>query len=410
MTQTGSTVFTYGPDGQRLMKGRPETSTGVTIYFRDPWGRLRRVLGWSRNTSNGYEQMVVGTQWDWFLGTPVERGAKRWLGRDRLGSVRAVVARDSNGVWATSARISYYAYGGPNTYTSGSPTWGYGTYEFGEGPGYYAQQRWYDGMGRFGSPDPYEGSGSVGDPGSWNRYGYVGGDPVNFGDPRGTNRLMCDVYDDGGGCAGRRGGNSDLSHMEITYTWNDWSENYDPSISISGGDPASAADPSAGNGGVAEALLQVENLSKAGNGQVLIENTLRWIRSAMDSDPDCANWLTGAQGYIDTLLGQSLVAHGDFKGRSTVAAITGTAGTNVPVGYAAIVVNNQGAFFNSGFTLANGVIQGGTDLARVFIALHELGHGLELKDYESDYYSSAAGARNDAKVLGNCDKTLQRLR
>ncbi len=66
-----------------------------------------------------------------------------------------------------------------------SPTRGFGTYENGEGPGYYAQQRWYDGNGRFSTADPYEGSGGAGEPGSWNRYTYVGGDPVNWGDPRG---------------------------------------------------------------------------------------------------------------------------------------------------------------------------------------------------------------------------------
>ena len=36
------------------------------------------------------------------------------------------------------------------------------------------------------SPDPSTGV-SLSDPGSWNKYAYVGGDPVNFIDPAGTN-------------------------------------------------------------------------------------------------------------------------------------------------------------------------------------------------------------------------------
>jgi hypothetical protein len=156
--------------------------------------------------------------------------------------------------------------------------------------------------------------------------------------------------------------------------------------------------------------LSVRRLSKAGRNQTLIENTLHWIRSALDLDPDCARWLAGAQNYIDTLLNESLIAHGEFENEPTIAAFTGTAGTNVPPGYAAVVVNVEGAFFQSDFLVAGGSIQGGTDLARVFILLHELGHGLEIRNFESDFRNPEAGARNDAKVLENCKKTLDRLR
>jgi RHS repeat-associated protein len=57
----------------------------------------------------------------------------------------------------------------------------------------YAEQRYYNaGMGRFWSPD--RSAGNAGNPGSMNKYAYVGGDPVNFGDPHGT-----ELVDAGGG-------------------------------------------------------------------------------------------------------------------------------------------------------------------------------------------------------------------
>ena len=51
----------------------------------------------------------------------------------------------------------------------------------------YANQRYYAStLGRFTSPDPYKASGGTSDPGSWNRYAYVGADPANRFDPKGT--------------------------------------------------------------------------------------------------------------------------------------------------------------------------------------------------------------------------------
>jgi RHS repeat-associated protein len=67
----------------------------------------------------------------------------------------------------------------------------------------YADQRYYASKyGRFRTSDPYEASGGASEPGSWNRYPYVGGDPVNFGDPKGL--LSCwyggtVTYANGGG-------------------------------------------------------------------------------------------------------------------------------------------------------------------------------------------------------------------
>src|SRR6185312_3834907 len=58
----------------------------------------------------------------------------------------------------------------------------------------YADQRYYaSAYGRFNTADPYQASAGPSDPGSWNRYAYVGGDPVNRSDPRGT----CWISDNG---------------------------------------------------------------------------------------------------------------------------------------------------------------------------------------------------------------------
>lgn len=106
---------------------------------------------------------------------------------DRLGSVRV-----RNGV-----KTSYYPYGVERT----TPVWQggekYATYTRDHWTGGndsesldYADQRYYGSrFGRFVSADPYLASGGAGDPGSWNRYAYVGGDPVNYGDPTGEVRI-----------------------------------------------------------------------------------------------------------------------------------------------------------------------------------------------------------------------------
>jgi RHS repeat-associated protein len=59
----------------------------------------------------------------------------------------------------------------------------------------YADQRYEQpGVGRFMTADPAASSAKVTDPGSWNRYAYVGGDPINFLDPRGTTQCPAGSY------------------------------------------------------------------------------------------------------------------------------------------------------------------------------------------------------------------------
>jgi uncharacterized protein RhaS with RHS repeats len=54
-------------------------------------------------------------------------------------------------------------------------------------------QRYYNPwFGRFNTPDPTVKNVDLEEPGSWNHYSYVGGDPVNFGDPTGLWKSVCE--------------------------------------------------------------------------------------------------------------------------------------------------------------------------------------------------------------------------
>jgi RHS repeat-associated protein len=106
----------------------------------------------------------------------------------------------------------------------------------------YADQRYYaSNFGRFMSPDPYRATATSpsrpSDPLSWNRYSYTRGDPINYGDPRGTQLVYvgkdvcavgagegtedteCDDYEESGGGSGSgRGGGGAGSPPGIKLT------------------------------------------------------------------------------------------------------------------------------------------------------------------------------------------------
>jgi len=106
-------------------------------------------------------------------------------------------------------------------------------------------QRYYAvGMGRFGSADPSRGS-SAGDPGSWNKYTCTQGDPVNFNDSAGLNRLMCDVYTNEGTCAGGGGGGRGTLEWVYVDETEDGGGYYEPVRPT----PTEPAPPSGGGGG-----------------------------------------------------------------------------------------------------------------------------------------------------------------
>jgi hypothetical protein len=152
--------------------------------------------------------------------------------------------------------------------------------------------------------------------------------------------------------------------------------------------------------------LRVSNLHRSGSDIDAIKSRFAEIQQRLD--PKCRAFLESGggnvNGFVGDLLGNDLLAAGSF--RSSVAAFTGTAGTDVPKGYAAMVVNDNGAFFNSGFTVDQGKLPGKTPKAQAFILLHELGHALGANGFQSDFNNSAAGQANDKLIEGNCQATL----
>ena len=84
----------------------------------------------------------------------------------------------------------------------------------------YAVNRYYDSAtGWFLSADPYMSDEAVANPMLWNRYAYVGGDPVNFGDPRGTNRWLCGDIDAPAGCESHGSSILWFGGSSLVFSW-----------------------------------------------------------------------------------------------------------------------------------------------------------------------------------------------
>ncbi|HEY1678217.1 MAG TPA: RHS repeat-associated core domain-containing protein [Candidatus Sulfotelmatobacter sp.] len=89
----------------------------------------------------------------------------------------------------------FYPYGEGKGGNNPANTWSFATYWRDYATGLdYANQRYFTGQfGRFMTPDPYQGTSSGPDdpsnPETWDRYAYVSGDPINFVDPDGLERM-----------------------------------------------------------------------------------------------------------------------------------------------------------------------------------------------------------------------------
>jgi len=162
-------------------------------------------------------------------------------------------------------------------------------------------------------------------------------------------------------------------------------------------------------GGGGSGLVSVTNIQKSGKDYDRVSARFSDILNAID--PKCLSFLqsgsTNLSTYVNDLLSNNLVAVANYT--TTIAAFTGSAGTTMPAGTAAMVVNDSGAFFSSNFTVDQGQLTGGTARAQVFILLHELGHALGAIGFQPDFGSPSAGKSNDSLINKNCSKTLSQF-
>ncbi|MBZ5570209.1 MAG: hypothetical protein LAN64_20510 [Acidobacteriia bacterium] len=391
----GNGNITWLPNGTTLaydVENRVATATvggGVETYYYAPDGK--RVY---RKAADGTETMYfygvkgerspyqVGPYAGQLRGTPPVYFAGRRLGvaTDRLGSVRVT---------------SYYPYGEQETTTAEDDV-RFATYVRDGATGLdYAVNRYYSSIiGRFVSPDPYKSNtgepGDPADPGSWNRYAYVGNDPVNFHDLSGQNRVVSCGWILG------EGGSEDSPGFRYSCGFISWSRG--------------AGRGGGGGGGGGEAsTLQVTRLQKSGADFDKVQNRLDDV--VRDIDTDCLKFLqskgNNLGSYVSDLLSNELLGVANFD--TSIAAFTGSGGTSLSPGDAAIVINDGSAFFSSDFTIDQGKLTGGSARAQTFILLHELAHALNARDFQPDLNNKKAGKDNDKLIEQNCDKTLRQF-
>jgi RHS repeat-associated protein len=379
----GGEQYMYDPSNKRIYKQNNRSLAnggGETYYF---YGLDGKVVGeYSVGAmSPGQMQLNLHVESAYFGGKKVLPA----VARDRLGSVRG------NGSGANRPYGENY---------SSQNTDGFATYYQDAASGLnYADQRYYAaGYGRFATADRKRSSAHRANPTSWNGYAYALDDPINNMGPSGA--TTCD--ENGNNCSDSIDVNGDdddpsdtgLDVYCLMYR----------NAGICGG---TDTEPAQGTkSGDSSTKVHVTDLTKSGANYDKVSGRLGDIRKTID--PDCLSYLQSGGGnlgtYVSGLLSYGLLGVANFN--PSIAAFTGTAGTDLPDGAAAIVVNNNSAFFNSGYSTDQGKITGGSAKAQVFILLHELAHALGAKDFQSDYGNKDAGKANDSKIESNCKKTL----
>ncbi len=362
------TVFGYDQSNQRVYQGTYNIATSTysneQIYFYGADGKKLAVYSLQISGSN---VTLTSTQANiWFAGRILAP-------QDRLQS-----------------QGKYFPYGedryNPSPANPTNDREKFATYTRDSATGLdYAYQRYYaNGLGRFTSPDISHLNVYLGAPVTWNHYTYVNDGPAYSNDPSG---LFLAVE-----------GPGMLSEGDLYF---------DPFFTVYM--PYMVASPGGGGGSNKVSLLTVTALAKSGRQYDQAASTFQKISANID--PNCLAFLdSGGQNvksYISDLLSSNLLAVGDFT--ASVAAFTGTAGTTIQAGFAAIVVNRLSAFYYNTYKVDQGKITGGTSQADAFILLHELGHALSAKGFQPDYNNNSAGASNDKLIEQNCSKTLAKF-
>jgi RHS repeat-associated protein len=217
--------YAYDPWGKRVSQTSTTTdtstwttSTQTVVYFYGITGQRLQQFNFNTDSNGNTTGGAAGA--NLYFGRKLIGNGAGAVATDRLGSVRAVAG-------SNLTLMSYYPYGQERPQSNGQTTPNgtdkFATY-FRDAVGQdYADQRYYNQAGRFFSPDPGGlGTADPSDPGSWNRYAYVGGDPVNFWDPRGSRGCtpgeVCFIYNppdgpppDPGSVAGGSGGSGGIS-------------------------------------------------------------------------------------------------------------------------------------------------------------------------------------------------------
>jgi RHS repeat-associated protein len=219
--------YGYTVENKRNAQNAAAWPYAQTLYGNDPWGK--RVMKETNPDPDDYEG-EYNPLWEFYFYTingqklvtidcnnaNAQYQPNCWVVGENVYFKKKLLV--SNGVYVVTDRLGtvrgntqgegfeYYPFGEERTNRPDGRD-KFATY-FRDGVGQdYAEQRYHNaGMGRFWSPDP----GGIKtadptDPGSWNRYGYVSGDPINYLDPVGTNRVdpqptFCDVYPDDPSC------------------------------------------------------------------------------------------------------------------------------------------------------------------------------------------------------------------
>jgi RHS repeat-associated protein len=389
LTSAANVTYTYDGDLRRV-----EKSSG-TLYWHSPAGVPLAETDSSGNTLNEYVYLGSAR-----IARRDSSGNVYYYFEDHLGT--ATTLSNASGVLCNDADFLPFGYEMVHAASCAQNYKFTGLERDSETGLDHTQFRKYDStLGRWLTPDPT--GGSAPNPQSWNRYAYVLNNPLALTDPLGLNEgYNCPIGEDDPACVAQGpGGGLPSGPCE--------------DIVMAGGfirPEVENCEPRAGNpGGRGGASVKVSNLHKTGSDINTIASVLKQIEQCLD--PKCRAFLQSGGGnvnsFISDLLGNNLLAAGNVSPNS-IAAFSGTAGTNVPAGYAAIVVNDTGAFFNNNFTVDAGTLTGGTPEAEAFILLHELGHSLKAKGFQDDFNNSTAGAANDKLIQDNCGATLAKFK